>query len=219
MLSPGEITFSVMARAETNEAGRPHLGRDRASRARRTSAHYGYISEHHCFGMTRNRDRRLCGGSLAAHHARLDAGHGDQSGCGLGRAQARLSNERPHRRQPFDHGGDRRRAPPACGPARSPPRCSCSRFRPRKRHRTVPATYAVPPSFLGVARHDRDAPICIAGIPLDLGTTNRSGGARFGPAAIRQASRMLTDGDASAALDRPRRPAGGGHRRFHHRAR
>ena len=58
---------------------------------------------------------------------------------------------------------------------------------------TGPATYAVPPSFLGIARHDRGAPICIAGIPLDLGTTNRSG-ARFGPAAIRQASRMLTDG-------------------------
>jgi agmatinase len=58
---------------------------------------------------------------------------------------------------------------------------------------TGPATYAVPPTFLGVARHDRDAPICVAGIPLDLGTTNRSG-ARFGPSAIRQASRMLTDG-------------------------
>src|ERR1700704_1486841 len=58
---------------------------------------------------------------------------------------------------------------------------------------TVPATYAVAPTFLGIARHDRGAPICIAGIPLDLGTPNRSG-ARFGPAAIRQASRMLTDG-------------------------
>jgi agmatinase len=58
---------------------------------------------------------------------------------------------------------------------------------------TTPATYAVPPTFLGVARNDRAAPICIAGIPLDLGTTNRSG-ARFGPSAIRQASRMLTDG-------------------------
>jgi len=58
---------------------------------------------------------------------------------------------------------------------------------------TGPATYAVAPTFLGIARHDRDAPICVAGIPLDLGTTNRSG-ARFGPAAIRQASRMLTDG-------------------------
>jgi len=58
---------------------------------------------------------------------------------------------------------------------------------------TAPATYAVPPTFLGVARHDREAPICVAGIPLDLGTTNRSG-ARFGPSAIRQASRMLTDG-------------------------
>ena len=58
---------------------------------------------------------------------------------------------------------------------------------------TGPATYAVAPTYLGIASHDRDAPICVAGIPLDLGTTNRSG-ARFGPAAIRQASRMLTDG-------------------------
>jgi agmatinase len=58
---------------------------------------------------------------------------------------------------------------------------------------TGPATYAVPPTFLGIARHERSSPICIAGIPLDLGTTNRSG-ARFGPAAIRQASRMLVDG-------------------------
>jgi arginase family enzyme len=57
-----------------------------------------------------------------------------------------------------------------------------------------PATYAVPPTFLGVASRDTGAPICVAGIPLDIGTTNRSG-ARFGPAAIRQASRMLVDGD------------------------
>jgi agmatinase len=56
-----------------------------------------------------------------------------------------------------------------------------------------PPTYAVPPSFLGIANRDRAAPICVAGIPLDIGTTNRSG-ARFGPAAIRQASRMLVDG-------------------------
>jgi agmatinase len=55
------------------------------------------------------------------------------------------------------------------------------------------ATYAIPPTFLGTSRRDRAAPICVAGIPLDLGTTNRSG-ARFGPGAIRQASRMLVDG-------------------------
>jgi len=59
---------------------------------------------------------------------------------------------------------------------------------------TGPATFAVPPSFLGVLHSDSDAPLCVAGIPLDIGTTNRSG-ARFGPAAIRQASRMLVDGD------------------------
>ena len=58
---------------------------------------------------------------------------------------------------------------------------------------TGPATYAVPPTFLGVTGGDSSAAICVAGIPLDIGTTNRSG-ARFGPAAIRQASRMLVDG-------------------------
>jgi agmatinase len=56
-----------------------------------------------------------------------------------------------------------------------------------------PATYAVAPTFLGVARRDRDAAICVAGIPFDIGTSNRSG-TRFGPAAIRTASRMLVDG-------------------------
>ena len=55
-------------------------------------------------------------------------------------------------------------------------------------------TFALAPTFLGVARTDRDARACVAGIPFDLGTTNRSG-ARFGPEAIRRASRMLVDGD------------------------
>jgi agmatinase len=55
-------------------------------------------------------------------------------------------------------------------------------------------TFEVPPTFLGVSRNDRSSPLCVAGIPLDIGTTNRAG-ARFGPAAIRQASRMLIDGD------------------------
>lgn len=58
---------------------------------------------------------------------------------------------------------------------------------------TIP-TYAVRPSFLGVKHTDPGAAICIAGIPYDLGTSNRPG-ARFGPAAIRHASRMLVDGD------------------------
>jgi agmatinase len=56
------------------------------------------------------------------------------------------------------------------------------------------ATFAVPPTFLGIDRDDPSSPICVAGIPFDLGTTNRVG-ARFGPSAIRQASRMLVDGD------------------------
>jgi agmatinase len=58
---------------------------------------------------------------------------------------------------------------------------------------TIP-TFALPPSFLAIERRADTAQFSIAGIPFDIGTTNRSG-ARFGPAAIRQASRMLVDGD------------------------
>jgi agmatinase len=54
-------------------------------------------------------------------------------------------------------------------------------------------TFAIPPGFLGLTRADREAAFTVAGIPLDLGTTNRAG-ARDGPAAIRRASRMLVDG-------------------------
>ena len=54
-------------------------------------------------------------------------------------------------------------------------------------------TFSLPSGFLGLERNDPAAAICIAGIPFDVGTTNRSG-ARFGPQAVRQASRMLRDG-------------------------
>jgi arginine decarboxylase len=50
-LRPGEITFCVMARAETDEPGRrihASIGLARPTDA----AQYGYISEHHGFGMT-----------------------------------------------------------------------------------------------------------------------------------------------------------------------
>jgi agmatinase len=58
---------------------------------------------------------------------------------------------------------------------------------------TAPPTYAIPPTFLGIGRRDPGSRFCVAGIPFDIGTTNRPG-ARFGPAAIRAASRMLVDG-------------------------
>jgi agmatinase len=63
-------------------------------------------------------------------------------------------------------------------------------------------TFAARPSFLGIERADPGAAICVAGIPYDLGTSNRPG-ARFGPAAIRQASRMLVDGDHPIAGTAP----------------
>jgi agmatinase len=58
---------------------------------------------------------------------------------------------------------------------------------------TTPITFAAPHSFLGARAHDRSAGFCVAGVPLDIGTTNRAG-ARDGPRAIRAAARMLTDG-------------------------
>lgn len=51
-LRPGEITFSVMARTETDEPGRrihSSIGLARPSEP----SMYGYISEHHGYGMTR----------------------------------------------------------------------------------------------------------------------------------------------------------------------
>ncbi|MBL8699070.1 MAG: agmatinase [Alphaproteobacteria bacterium] len=56
----------------------------------------------------------------------------------------------------------------------------------------APPTFAQSGGFLGLGPR-ADAAIAVAGIPFDIGTTNRSG-ARFGPTAIRQASRMLVDG-------------------------
>src|SRR5215469_4992798 len=67
-----------------------------------------------------------------------------------------------------------------------------------ERPMTPTPTFALRPTFLGLAQTSADAAICIAGIPFDLGTSNRPG-ARFGPTAIRQASRMLVDGDHPAS--------------------
>jgi agmatinase len=55
-------------------------------------------------------------------------------------------------------------------------------------------TFAVSSNFLSVTCTNRDAAFVVAGIPLDIGATNRAG-ARDGPQAIRRASRMLTDGE------------------------
>lgn len=63
---------------------------------------------------------------------------------------------------------------------------------------TAIPTFATRPTFLGIERASADADICVAGVPFDLGTSNRPG-ARLGPAAIRQASRMLVDGDHPAS--------------------
>jgi agmatinase len=54
-------------------------------------------------------------------------------------------------------------------------------------------TFATLPGFLGITRRDPEGAVAVAGIPLDLGVTNRAG-TRDGPAAIRRASRMLVDG-------------------------
>jgi agmatinase len=65
-------------------------------------------------------------------------------------------------------------------------------------------TFAIPPTFLGAAQDSAAARVCVAGVPLDIGTTNRSG-AREGPHAVRRASRMLVDGDNPASWRDPRK--------------
>jgi len=63
-------------------------------------------------------------------------------------------------------------------------------------------TFALPATFLGTTCADAASRFQIAGIPFDLGVTNRAG-ARQGPAAIRTASRMLVDGDNPATWRDP----------------
>ena len=87
-LAPGELTFSVLARSETNEPGRRIAAGIGLARPK-DPTHYGYISEHHAYGMSEASATRLCRGSRR-HHARLDAGHRVQSRRRMGRAQARL---------------------------------------------------------------------------------------------------------------------------------
>ncbi len=51
MLSPGQITFTVMARIDTNESGRQIVAS--IGLAQPAEGHkYGYLSEHHTFGQT-----------------------------------------------------------------------------------------------------------------------------------------------------------------------
>jgi agmatinase len=71
-------------------------------------------------------------------------------------------------------------------------------------HRSQVPTFAAGAGFLGLPAERAGATIDIAGIPHDLGTSNRPG-ARFGPAAIRQASRMLLDGAHPASWVEPAR--------------
>ncbi|MEI7607591.1 MAG: agmatinase [Rhodospirillaceae bacterium] len=63
-------------------------------------------------------------------------------------------------------------------------------------------TFALPPSFLGTALEPAAARVCVAGVPFDLGTSNRAG-ARAAPLAVRHASRMLVDGDNPATWRDP----------------
>ncbi|HRY15096.1 MAG: agmatinase [Candidatus Competibacteraceae bacterium] len=62
---------------------------------------------------------------------------------------------------------------------------------------TLTPTFAIPPTFLGATLEPLAARFWVAGVPFDIGTTNRAG-ARAGPLAVRHASRMLVDGDNPA---------------------
>jgi len=57
-------------------------------------------------------------------------------------------------------------------------------------------TFDTTGTFMGIQSNSKstDDQVSVIGVPMDLGTTNRAG-ARFGPSAVRHASRMLIDGD------------------------
>jgi len=50
-LEPGQIVYCVMARADTNESNRL-IAASIGVAIPRNREHYGYLSEHHCYGMT-----------------------------------------------------------------------------------------------------------------------------------------------------------------------
>lgn len=71
-------------------------------------------------------------------------------------------------------------------------------------HSDVPTFAETGATFLGITNTSRDAEFVVAGIPYDIGTSNRSG-ARFAPTAIRSASRMLLDGVHPTSWRDPKR--------------
>ena len=86
-LRPGEITFCVMARTETDEPGRrihSSIGLARPT----DPAMYGYISEHHGYGMTGDQSGEYAE-DLAATMLASTLGIEFDPERRLGRAQAR----------------------------------------------------------------------------------------------------------------------------------
>jgi arginine decarboxylase len=52
LLQPGQIAFCVMARMESNEPNRLMASAIGVAVPKENDKHYGYLSEHHCFGET-----------------------------------------------------------------------------------------------------------------------------------------------------------------------
>ena len=104
-LRPGEITFCILARAETNEPGRRISASVGLARPADPKL-YGYISEHHGFGMTEEESSDYAE-DLAASMPRPSASSsirtlpGTSAGTSTGRVIS-LSI-------PLDHGSCRRR--------------------------------------------------------------------------------------------------------------
>ena len=188
-LRPGEITFCVMARTETDEPGRrihSSIGLARPA----DPAMYGYISEHHGYGMTADESGDYAE-DLAATMLASTLGHRIRSQRGLERAQACLSSPATSSSTAPPSPPPPKATPRASGPARSPRRCSASR-----RHRNVDHADIRAAAELPRDRAPRP-PTPRSALPAFRSTSAPPtvAGARFGPAAIRQASRMLVDGD------------------------
>ena len=184
-LRPGEITFCVMARAETSEPGRRISASIGLARPKDPTI-YGYISEHHGFGMTESESGEYAEDLAATMLA---------STLGIEFDPDAAWNER---KKVYETSGliidSLSLTAAAEGAADGSWTCAVAaavfRFeKPEACRSHERAPNLCHPAYVPWHRPPRATvrpPLCIAGIPLDIGTTNRSG-ARFGPGAVRQA--------------------------------
>ena len=211
-LRPGEITFCVMARTETNEPGRrihSSIGLARPSDTKM----YGYISEQHGYGMTAEQSGDYAEDLAASMLASTLGIEFDPNAAWDERKKVYQTSNLIF--------GSTSITAAAIGDDAGRWTCAIAaavfRFAERSDGRR-PDLRDCRRAFSAIARAGATRSFHIAGIPFDIGTTNRSG-ARFGPPAIRAGEPHAGGRRSSALVDRSGRPARRRYRRLRHCAR